>query len=924
MQNLLLCLELLCVETVNGSTHPIPTGCRWCGAERAGRLPSGSPQATQLLGRDKRKPAWARELSGGRGEELFPVPGSGQTWALARCGRTLRQLWVQRGVRGQGQSGCSRAPTTPAAPLCAQESSGAAAMELGNISKPTYGPGPEAPGSSTPGLVTMAHSFLRLVQPNPLPVGLFNFGQSQSKFNQEEIHELLLYELGFLVCAAIGVLFIILVPLVGCCFCCCRCCGNCGGRMYQKQGRRMGCRRRALWASVLLVSAFLLAGGVCAFISNARLSQAVKSTFPNVNNTLDNVHIYLASIPQQVNFIINRSDIPLDYANRSLHDIGPNLGSMITSRIRSSTDGALGSLQSLLQGMKTLKDTFGSIAISRSDLEKLQSNYSQQLANLRDRLNQTLQRCGQPCSQVSLDGLAFTANFSTIPGVEQQLEALREVSNSSIETDLEEVNGTLNTISDKVQEQSQEVVAKSQDQLGLIRQEIRRLQEELPLLDVEEKVGAFLNNATSVLEEYREPIIAWDGLRLIVCALLCCTVLLVVLCNVFGLLLGPLGLKEGVLPTQPSSLSNAGGNFFMAGVGFSFIFSWLLMLLVTIIFVLGGNTYMFFCESWHNQQFFQLLDTPGLIPGFSLSELLGLEGNTANFSEIYRQCQQDASLWQTLHLDQSVPLDELLNISQYTGNISTAFEKMNITLSPISLLSQSQKDLLLNASRAAQPPNFTLTLEQLDRNMTQGSLLDLAAELEQLAEKVGTDVKKDLEDEASKLRELDKDMQASFSGPLQSLKENIHLVQTGAAQLEGQTTAALDKASKTQEFLERETPNIIKNETWAFLEQLLDFFETYISWAKSRLTEDVARCKPIAQSLDNVEVIGCDYIMDSVNAFWFSLGWCTLFLLPSIILAVRLAKFYRRMDIADVYRNEDFEMPPTFNSYKIPRPSTRH
>ncbi|NXA59466.1 PRM1A protein, partial [Mohoua ochrocephala] len=380
----------------------------------------------------------------------------------------------------------------------------------------------------------------------------------------------------------------------------------------------------------------------------------------------------------------------------------------------------------------------------------------------------------------------------------------------------------------------------------------------------------------------------------------------------------PLGLKEGVLPTQRSSLSDAGGNFFMAGVGFSFIFSWLLMLVVMIVFVLGGNIYMLFCESWRNQQLFQLLDTPGLIPNFNLSELLGLEGDTANFSEIYRQCQQDASLWQTLHLDQSVPLDELLNISQYTGNISTAFEKMNITLSPISLLSQSQKDLLLNASRAAQPPDFTLTLEQLDQNMTQGSLLDLAAELEQLAEKAGTDVKESLEDNARELRELDKKMQANFSGPLQSLKENIHSVQSGAAQLEGQTTAALDKASKTQEYLERETPNIIKNETRAFLEQLLDFFETYVSWAKSGLTEDVARCKPIAQSLDNVEAIGCDYIMDSVNAFWFSLGWCTLFLLPSIILAVRLAKFYRRMDIADVYR------PPTFNSYKIPRPSTRH
>ncbi|NWZ35379.1 PRM1A protein, partial [Brachypodius atriceps] len=96
-------------------------------------------------------------------------------------------------------------------------------MELGNISNPTYGPGLEAPGSSTAGLVTAAHGFLRLVQPNPLPTDLIKSGQSQGKFSREDIHELLLYELGFLICAAIGVLFIILVPLVGCCFCCCRC-----------------------------------------------------------------------------------------------------------------------------------------------------------------------------------------------------------------------------------------------------------------------------------------------------------------------------------------------------------------------------------------------------------------------------------------------------------------------------------------------------------------------------------------------------------------------------------------------------------------------------------------------------------------------------------------------------------------------------
>ncbi|XP_027644711.1 prominin-1-A-like isoform X1 [Falco peregrinus] len=798
-------------------------------------------------------------------------------------------------------------------------------MELGNVSQPVYGPGPKAPGSSTPGLVGMVHGFLRLVQPNALPIELIaDFGQPQDEEAiGKQVQELLFYELGFLVCMAIGLLFIILVPLVGCCFCCCRCCGNCGGRMYQKQGQRMSWRRRVLWASLLLVSALLLAGDVCSFISNSRFSQAVRDTFPNVNNTLDNVHTYLASIPQQINFIVDSSDVPLGHANRSLQDIGPKLGGMITSGIRSSTDRALGSLQSLLQGMETLAAAFSSIAGTRLHLEELQSNHSRRLASLRDGLNQTLRRCGHPCSNVSLSGLAFSTNFSMIPSVERQLEALGDVSGSNITADLEKVNSTLDMTPAKVQEQSRDVVTKTQDQLGLIRQEIRSLQEQLPLLDVEESVGAFVGNATSVLEEYREPIIALDGLRWSVCIVLCCVVLLVVLCNTVGLLLGPLGLKESVLPTQRSSLSNVGGNFFMAGVGFSFIFSWLLMLLVVITFVLGGNIYMLICESWRSQQLFQLLDTPGLIPGFNLSELLGQEGDTANFSEMYRQCQRDAALWQTLHLDQSVSLDELLNISQYTGDISAAFEKMNITLSPISLLSQSQRDLLLNTSQDGQPPDFTPTLE-LDQNVTQGSLLDLAAELEQLADKVGMDVKEDLKADASKLRELDKEMQMSFSGLLQSLKEDIHLVQSRAAQLEAQTKAALDKASETQQFLERETANIIKNETWAFLEELLDFFETYILWAKSRLTGDVARCKPIAETLDNVETITCDYILDSLNAFWFSLGWCTFFLLPSIILGVRLAKFYRRMDVADVYRNEDLEMPPMFNFYKIPRPSTRH
>ncbi|XP_042719036.1 prominin-1-A-like [Lagopus leucura] len=798
-------------------------------------------------------------------------------------------------------------------------------MELGNISQPVYGPSLEEPSSSMPGLVRMAHGFLHLVQPHSLPLELIaDLAQTQGRVvTDEQKKELLRYELGFLVCIAIGLLFAVAVPLAGCCFCCCRCCGRCGGRMSQKQSGRMRSRRRVLYSAVLLVSALLLAGDVCAFISNIRFSQSVSSAFPNINSTVHDLCSYLLSIPQQVSFIIDSSSVPLGRTNDSLQNIGPLLGGRIASSIRSCTDEALGSLQSLLGAMETLASTFGTINSTRWRLEELQGTYDGQLGTLRARIDSTLQRCGQPCSTTSSSGVAFVANYSTVPGVERQLEALWDVLDSGIEGDLEVIS-MLEQAPRKVQEQSQNVVTRTQEQLGYIRQEICSMQDELPLQSVEETAGNLVNQTNAVLGDNQKTITDLDSIRWSVCALLCCMVLLVVLCNTCGLLLGPLGHKESTLPTQRGCLSNTGGNFFMAGVGFSFIFSWLLMLLVLLTFFLGGNIYMLVCESWSSQQLFQLMDTPGLIPGFNLSEVLGDESGTITFSQIYRECQQDAALWQTLRLDQRVSLDELLDISQYTGKISAAFQKLNITLTPISVLNESQRELLLNACHDAQPPSFTHTLQQLDQGITVGSLQELATELEQLVGNASADVQRDLKADAAELRELDRELNSNFSGPLKTLKENIQLVQSQAAQLEAQTNSTLDKASATEEFLRREMGNIIKNETWAFLEELLDFFETYIAWAKSSLRMDVARCKPIAQSLDNVEAIACDHILDSMNTFWFSLGWCTVFLLPSIILAVRLAKFYRRMDINDDYRKEAVEIGPAFNLYKIPQPATSH
>lgn len=125
MQNLLLWLELVCVETVNGSTHPIPKGCRWCGAERAGRLPSGSPQATS---------SWVGTRGNQHGHGSL---AEGEERGSSRClGRdrsvvTLTPVW-RGGPRWPGAKRC-KGGAIPASPPARQTTCQQSSLKLKQI-----------------------------------------------------------------------------------------------------------------------------------------------------------------------------------------------------------------------------------------------------------------------------------------------------------------------------------------------------------------------------------------------------------------------------------------------------------------------------------------------------------------------------------------------------------------------------------------------------------------------------------------------------------------------------------------------------------------------------------------------------------------------------------------------------------------------
>lgn len=65
------------------------------------------------------------------------------------------------------------------------------------------------------------------------------------------------YELGYVVCAAVALLFTVAVPVAGMCFCYCRSRRRCGGRLRAHR-RSLGCRRHCLVTCLSLTSLIIL------------------------------------------------------------------------------------------------------------------------------------------------------------------------------------------------------------------------------------------------------------------------------------------------------------------------------------------------------------------------------------------------------------------------------------------------------------------------------------------------------------------------------------------------------------------------------------------------------------------------------------------------------------------------------------------
>ncbi|XP_041846115.1 prominin-1-A isoform X2 [Melanotaenia boesemani] len=789
-------------------------------------------------------------------------------------------------------------------------------------------------------LFHLVHAFLHAVQPNAFPHDLIvklakdKFGAIQTEYQKPENIVLTLqaiyYEIGFVVCAAVGLLFAILLPIVGLFFCMCRCCDNCGGEMHQRQRKNADCRRGLLGTLLFSTSLVITIGVLCAYAANQNLSSQVKNIRRLVNSNMRDLHTFANDTPMQIDYLTSQYATAKNKVIYDLDNIGPLLGGMIHEQLDKEVHPALDQVLNMAGAMRETKEALENVSVSLVVLQEGTGKLNFSLNKVRSSINRTLNDPGchdeesdattaQLCQNIrqSLSQLQISANFTRLSNVNPQLEKVKDVVKTDLSDIVQRGFSSLNDTPHMVIEQTRGVVNNVQNLVDGIGNNISSFSKAFPVQSFLSNFTIFISHAHAKIEDYYPEIDQIDFYRWIGCIALCCMVVLVLAFNYLGLLCGTLGYDKHASPTTRGCISNTGGTMLMAGVGFSFIFSWVLMVVVTTIFLAGGNMEKLVCEPFHTKDLFKVVDTPHLINPEWKNFIPGYMYNDSELDltteSLYSTCKQNKGIYSAMRLDKVFNISSFLNATVFTKDVLGHLESIKIDLRGIMLLEAEGKQNLRDFSEAGLSEiNYADYLEEVNKGVTVVDVLSFARELESQTDLMPRGpLQTALKSHIGTLQQIHRQQIIPMEQAMSSLNQSMRFLERTASDLPNKVIAVLDAIEAAQYLISHNATLLVNQETRKYTATIIGYFHQYIEWVKTSLALEVAPCKPFSNILDTAEIMTCSFLVDSMNTFWMGLGCSTLFLLPSIILAVKLAKYYRRMDTEDVY--DDNETIPMKN-----------
>uniref|UniRef100_A0A0B7BBZ8 Prominin-1-A n=1 Tax=Arion vulgaris TaxID=1028688 RepID=A0A0B7BBZ8_9EUPU len=722
------------------------------------------------------------------------------------------------------------------------------------------------------------------------------------------------YLIGFSVCAAIGIVFIVVMPIVGFIFCCCRLCGRCGARPGKNAAKRAKCKQRTFCTVLTILSTIALAAVVCAFLCNSILYKHLQND--NDEGTIGNMKSGLRHIETFINTTVNSY---IDYAV----DIYSTTSKGILKQIN---DSATGAVEGVLEKLQVVNLIAEAVQISkvvnetRDELEgvsSLLSELSNETKQLQDNLTDIKNDIESVCAYNNCPGYNSTdyntdADYSSLDKLKNELENVDKA--MGMDKYIREGQATLDKAKEDAYKQIRIQIEDADKAIMDVKDEIKSGTDELKK-EKDKLLGTFpdiyntLNDGNKDVRKYSEYVF-YGGIGV------CCVYLIVVVLYYIGLLFGICGERPG--DGAPCCNTGCGANFLISGVAITFIFTWILMIICTVLFCVGGPAYTEICRYFDGHDPANFKDFDGMLKNaIDVKSYYTTTPPQFSISGSIEHCQQNKSLFNSLQLDYVVDLNKTLDISQIDHALRDLMST-NLNIDNITIISKGLNDSLNDmANSGLDKVNFSIYFAELSKKLTAGDLSVMASIIWGIANQTTNNTAQQiLSKSAVRLQDLSDNTLPPMKANVAELSTSLIKLQQNS-KLSDSIYTLISKMTSAQDAFNSNKTLLVKDSIVGLAQGIINVITNKVNSIKQTIRVDMGGCQDLSTALFTMSDALCLQALEPLNGLWFSFGWCLFFFVPCLIFAVLLAGQYRRTLDDD----KEFD-DPNYMMYGGPNPDT--
>jgi prominin 1 len=690
---------------------------------------------------------------------------------------------------------------------------------------------------------------------------------------------------GYLAALAFGILFVILMPIVGLIFCCCRCCDRCGGKRYQAQPS--SCGRITVVILAILAILSLVAGMAMYGFSNQFSWHRIPSTRDAVEDQVDNILEYGNGVLSQMFCGVEDafSTITTDVVNDIL-----SIPADMTKDVMNKT--GLDLMEDTQLEIDQLLDAYLPLVIDH--LSAAGDNVTKIADSINRFLNELPSGTVNATEKVKVNAELGSYNHpSAVSEIKSALTTAQGISSNPKYNFTSQTDAVRSRISDAstavvgVASSVKETLVEANSSMVTVL-----LQAQSDVLGVLTDLDSGIRNATAkYISDSKLKSYAWVPSVLLLVLL---PIVLVVLLLIFGVIVALCNALGDDEPHRRSSCSNHAGNCQLAAVGILFLVSSIMMLVTVLMFTIGYGTQEFICRPLFDDEDKRMYDL--LSEVIDDSKAIDVDYRI-NLYSMVTQCKNNSAVFNAMNLSTVVNLHKIVDVIKNVSIDPDEFGKFNN--SDIYTLATD----FANEIKTKLLPTFTILNESLELMETIYS-----REPEESMGLLNRLARDSIMEQHSKstAQQLLTELKRWADGPRLETFNVIERSERSTASVIEQLNKVLVIASNRTS--QRDELSQVITSTIEHVNKLKNDVADYAISVVSFIEDQIGPCKSLYIIFQNLGTVVCQDILNSIHGLWLSLGWCLVWFIPTVVIATLLARYLHRMN-KSYYADRDRVIP---------------